>query len=182
MPYCVTRQGYWGVDPEDCYTVEIAAGGIDYCNPDALVSKYPGEFQEFTDPREAAAVALEIAEQWQKDCPDIKVNIAHGFTMGYTMPFEPETRGELLAWAEAEFKGLPKCDCCGGLMPGERDQWQNQDSDWSGEKFCSEYCADKAYWSVVEICQGCEKEMDRAEYQEADGLCEECAAKQDEED
>ena len=48
--YVVTRQIQW---PEGKHVVEISAGGFDYTNPDALVAKYPGEFGEFCDPREA---------------------------------------------------------------------------------------------------------------------------------
>jgi len=175
MKYVVTRQGYWGVDPEDCYTVEIAEGGIDYCNPDALVAKYAGEFEEFIDPREAVQVALEIAEQWQKDCQDIQVNVAYGNTMGMTMPFEASEKAEVIAWGEKEYAGMPKCSCCGEII---LEEWINPDSEWSGEKYCSEYCADKAYWQATVLCQECEKEIPRSEYDEQSGLCEDCLEKE----
>jgi len=37
--YAVTRQHYISND----YVVEVAIGGLEYANPDALVPKYPGE-------------------------------------------------------------------------------------------------------------------------------------------
>jgi len=64
MPYAVTRQSYW---PEGQLAVEVAGGGLDYCNPDALVGKYPGEFEEFLDPREAVKTAIEICREWRAD-------------------------------------------------------------------------------------------------------------------
>jgi hypothetical protein len=33
MKYFVSRQCYWGVEPDDANTVEIAMGGCDYANP-----------------------------------------------------------------------------------------------------------------------------------------------------
>ena len=59
--YCVTRQMYW---PGGTKVVEIADGGLDYCNPDALVSKYNGEFEEFVSPLEAVRTAVRILLQW----------------------------------------------------------------------------------------------------------------------
>ena len=35
--YVITRQAYWGVEENERYVVEIAQGGRDYANPDALV-------------------------------------------------------------------------------------------------------------------------------------------------
>jgi len=114
----VSRQCYWGV--EDPYVVEIAAGGLDYANPDMLCEKYPGEGVEYTDPREAVETALSIAEAWKKDDPNITIGVAAGFTGGNTLPFEPESAKELRAWAERIFKKLPRCTQCGELLSEER--------------------------------------------------------------
>ena len=67
--YFVSRQCYWGVEPDEQNVVEIASGGRDYSNPDMLVEKYAGEGQEYSDPREALEVALSIAKQWKQDKP-----------------------------------------------------------------------------------------------------------------
>lgn len=101
--YIVTRQAYW---PDGQLVVEIARGGIDYCNPDALVPKYPGEFQEFKNPKEAVQVALKILELWKTD-----------YTCGMTIPFEPVSEDELFEWAHQEYKEViyesPASECIG---------------------------------------------------------------------
>jgi len=134
--WVVTRQCYYGA--EYPYTVEIAFGGLDYANPDMYCTKYPGEGDEYTDPREAAQTALEIAKQWQTDEPDKDIGVAYGSTGGYTLPFEKCEEAKLLAWAEKRWEDLPKCQRCGEVM-GE-EGWM----DAYGEiTMCSEYCSDK---------------------------------------
>ena len=139
MKLFVSRQIYWGVEESDSHTVEIASGGRDYSNPDMLVAKYPGEGEEYTNPIEAVKAAIAIATAWKKDCPKLKINIAHGNTGGCTMPFEGSTRKELRAWAEKLYESLPKCDGCGGLIGGDPVII----SDEPDFKFCGEYCAEK---------------------------------------
>jgi hypothetical protein len=144
----VTRQSQW---PEGTYVVEVSGGGIDYTNPGALSKKYKGEFEEFADPREAVETAIRIAQQWQADC-DRKVFIGTGSTGGMTMPFDPEPLNEetfaaLRERAEEEYQEMPKCDRCGDLTGKEK--WHiNGDEDWG--TFCSENCADNAYWESME--------------------------------
>jgi len=138
MPFFVSRQSYWGVDPNETYVVEIAGGGSDYCNPDALCAKYPGEMREYEDPREAVKVALEIAKLWKKAAPKLKISVACGYTGGYTMPFEPSSRVVLVKWANKLYGAMPKCDMCSELLP------ENHYTDEFGEnKFCSERCAER---------------------------------------
>jgi hypothetical protein len=152
MSYFVSRQSYWGVDPEDQNVVEIAHGGLDYANPDMLVSKYEGEGQEYEDPREALTAALAIAEAWKKDQPEIIINIAHGFTGGNTMPFEPDKVEDLKAWAEKAWQALPMCDQCGKVLGKERYHLV-EDPD-IGE-YCSEYCCERA----AEVLHDIEEEV-----------------------
>lgn len=137
--YAVTRQRYW---PEGRPVVEIAYGGLDYCNPDALVTAYPGEFEEYTDPREAVKVGIAILKRWQKDGAK-DATIAVGATLGFTMPFDSDTPENAVAWAEKAWESLPKCDRCGEVLPEK--YYSNADSEWSDDKFCSEYCAEEAY-------------------------------------
>lgn len=117
--YFVSRQCYWGVDPDDQNVVEIASGGLDYANPDMLVAKYAGEGSEYANPVEALEAALEIAKQWKQDKPELKINIAHGFTGGYTMPFEPDSEEQLKEWAQKAYDSLKKCDQCGEILGKE---------------------------------------------------------------
>lgn len=132
----VSRQCYWGV--EDPNVVEIAGGGLDYANADMLVTKYEGEGEEYTDPREAVEVALAIAETWRKDEPFMTIGVAHGHTGGFTMPFELSEEKELKTWAEKIYAALPKCDHCGELL-GDVTY-----SDEFGDfQFCREYCAER---------------------------------------
>lgn len=139
MLFFVSRQCYWGVDPDNCWVVEIAGEGKDYANPDMLCEKYPGEGKEYTDPREAVKAALEIAELWKKDAPDKVINVACGFTGGMTIPFEPSNKAVLIKWANKIYRSLPKCDQCGKLLP-ENGWFTNMSGD---AKFCREHCADR---------------------------------------
>lgn len=163
MPWFVSRQQYFGVEPEERYMVEIAAGGLNYANADMLVSKYSGEGQEYADPREAVNVALEIAEAWQKDKPEIVVNVGHGATGGMTMPFEGSEKDELIAWGEETWEGLEKCPC-GEVMEGAKEWYRigtftsggfyPDDSDVT--KCCSERCSEKysSYQCDGDECDG----------------------------
>lgn len=137
MAWTVTRQCQW---PDGNNVVEVSYGGIDYCNPDALAKEYAGEFLTFDDPREAAETAIEICKQWRKDRPKDKAKVGVGSTGGWTMPFDPTTFKELRRWAKETWAKLEKCGC-GKPLPEKRKRWKADD--WSGEEFCSEYCAMK---------------------------------------
>lgn len=138
----ITRQSYW---PEGTKVVEIALGGRDYSNPDALCKKYEGEFEEFDDPREAARVAIGICKAWRRDGAK-SAKVAVGFTAGFTMPFEPSTFKDILTWGEGQYEALPKCAQCGELLGEERyGSWELQEFDC-----CSERCAEKRYYSEPE--------------------------------
>jgi hypothetical protein len=133
--YTVTRQIQW---PEGRPVVEISRGGIDYTNPDALAAKYSGEFETFADPREAVEVAIDICRKWRKD--GIKgARIARGATGGMTMPFDPCTFPEAIAWAEKRWHELPKCARCGQIIDGP-GYISYEDPDL---RFCREYCAEQ---------------------------------------
>lgn len=135
--YTVTRQIQWpGGDP----VVEVSNGGIDFTNPDALVEKYPGEFEEFDDPRIAVETAIEICKAWRKDgCKKAKVGI--GATGGMTMPFDTCSFKEAIEWANKEYESLGKCDRCGELLPKDHYVIPLEPD----LKFCREYCADETY-------------------------------------
>jgi hypothetical protein len=143
MKFFVSRQIYWGVEPEDSHTVEIAQGGRDYANPDMLVPKYAGEGEEYTDPIKAVEAALEIAEQWRKACPDKTINIAHGCTGGNTLPFEGDEVARLKAWAQKLHESLPRCAKCGEILD-EKETYTLLDDPFE-DKFCSEHCAEETY-------------------------------------
>jgi hypothetical protein len=95
--YTVTRQRQW---PDGVNLVEISAGGVDYCNPDALAAKYSGEFEEYRDPCEAAETAIEICRAWRKDNPKERIAIGLGATAGMTMPFDSCTFVSARQWAK----------------------------------------------------------------------------------
>lgn len=144
MAYFVSRQDYWGQEPDDRYTVEIASGGIDYANPDMLATKYrpQGEGQEYTDPREAAEAAIKVAEAWKKDAPELTINIAHGFTGGCTMPFEGDTVENIRKWAEEAYEKLEKCARCGDVLPEPRKRFKLCEPYGDDGEFCSSNCAE----------------------------------------
>jgi len=133
--WVVTRQCYWF---NGQFMVEIAKGGRDYSNPDALTEKYPGEFEEFTDPVLAVETAIEIHKAWKKDKPMDDIQISHGCTGGDTIPFESTDYESLRNWASEIKSKLPKCDMCGSIL--DPDSYY---TNWSDEKFCSENCVHK---------------------------------------
>ena len=185
--FFVSRQMYFGVDPEDCFMVEIAEGGLDYSGSDMLCSKYAGEGEEYSDPREAVKVAISIAEQWQKDKPEEKINIGEGYTCGMTMPFEGSEKEDLIQWAEDRYSKMEKCPACGEITEDLKEWWgsgsfrhgefmPNND----GEKYCSESCRDKA--STYD-CDGADcdtyyfyEDRNKLEWVESESLCPDCCA------
>lgn len=149
--YVITRQAYWGVEENERYVVEIAQGGRDYANPDALVQEYSGEFGEFEDPREAVEVAISILKQWRKDGQK-NAKIAVGYTGGMTLPFDPDTIPGAKKWAQKEYESLEKCPICSTIMEGSKEWYEAGTFFKSGDflryddgyKYCSESCAEKA--------------------------------------
>jgi hypothetical protein len=142
--YTVTRQRQF---PDGENVVEVSAGDHNYTNPDALVAKYAGEFEEFTDPREAVETAIQIVRDWRKDTRD-PVHIGIGCTLGMTMPFDPTTFKHAREWARKAYEQAPKCAECGSLLPPKRERFRHELSD--GEEFCREYCAEENYRKQIE--------------------------------
>lgn len=151
--YFVSRQCYWGVDPEEQNVVEIASGGHDYANPDMLVPKYTGEGQDYLDPVEAVEAALRIAEEWKFDSPKLSIGIAHGFTGGNTMPFEPDEVEQLKDWAKKAQEELPRCDRCGAV----RKETFTLVHDPDRGQFCSDYCAEMTMDEDAQLEEECEE-------------------------
>jgi hypothetical protein len=143
--WAVTRQHYWywGVDEPESYVVEIAYGGLDYANPDALGATYPGEMNEFYDPREAVRTAYRIAIAWKRDHPELAewIKIATGWTWGSTLPFEQGTIGAAWAYAQKYMEEIDTCAQCGDVVGKERYTLMEYDDD----VFCSEDCAERTY-------------------------------------
>lgn len=140
--YTVTRQIQW---PEGAPVVEISDGGIDYCNPDALVEKYPGEFCEFQNPVEAVETAISICRAWRKD-GEKRATVGIGATGGCTMPFDTCTFRDARKWGKSALAELERCPRCGEIMPEGERYWSH---DFTDDKFCSEYCADEDYFSAI---------------------------------
>ncbi len=146
--YTVTRQIQW---PDGTWIVEISQGGLDYANPDMLVTWYDGEGQTFENPVEALAVARQIRDAWKADASE-DIEIGYGATFGMTMPFSGRTDRELQEWAEKRYRQLvenaPSCDWCGEPMLGGNPGY------WAAmlpeERFCREFCAESACQASVE--------------------------------
>lgn len=138
--YTVTRQLYYYSGEA---IVEIASGGIDYSGSDALSPKYPGEMQEYSDPREAVEVAIRICNLWRKEKPTKYPRVGHGSTLGMGLEIEASTYKDARAWAAKAWEALEKCTNCGNPMPdNKREFWRANDYD--GIDYCSEHCADMA--------------------------------------
>lgn len=143
--YYVSRQRYF---PDGNPVVEIAAGGLDYANPDMLGTKWArlGEGREYADPREAVAAAIAICDAW-KAAGESDAEVAFGATGGFTMPFDPSPYADALAWADQAYEKLPKCAQCGDLFTG-RERYGCHD--FGEYDCCSEYCAEKRYFDDSE--------------------------------
>jgi len=123
--YFVSRQHYW---PDGRRVVEVAIGGRASANPDMIAPRYPGEAEDYTDPREAVEAAISIARAWRSETSDRTIRVAIGATGGMTMPLEGTTFSGARAWAAAEYERRPKCDRCGDVLGrqsytlGDRDE------------------------------------------------------------
>jgi hypothetical protein len=135
MPYFVSRQNYYYSGER---VVEVEAGGLDCAGADMLVPKYPGEGEEYADPREAVKVAVAIRAAWAADLPEEEIFIGVGSSLGMGLELEGGTDEEALAWAEKVYENLPKCDQCGEML-GDNPYMCFSGGD---ERFCSEYCAE----------------------------------------
>ena len=153
--YTVTRQNQW---PEGAFVVEVSAGGIDYTNPDALTARYAGEFETYQDAREAIETAIDIAETWQQDILNARrldtVFLGFGATGGFTMPFDtlpltPAVKRYLRNVARHRYDAAPKCDGCGEILPENGKRYSLIDDHDSAE-YCSEACAEKAFYQAEE--------------------------------
>lgn len=146
--FTVTRQSRW---PDGKLIVEITQGGIDYTNADALCNEFQGEFETFTGLGEAVKAAIAIAEQWKKKAGKTgkEIRMAVGSTMGMSahfddMPANIKTYRSLKKQAAEYDEKLDKCAHCGEVLGDER--YRNADTDWSGDEFCREYCAEQNYY------------------------------------
>lgn len=152
--YTVTRQHQW---PEGAFVVEVSAGSIDYTNPDALTAQYAGEFETYNDAREAIETAVEIAETWQQDILNARrldvVYLGFGATGGFTMPFDtlsltPAVKRYLGMLGRKLYEQAEKC-ACGEILPEKNKRFTLIDN-WDGVEFCSERCAENAFYQAEE--------------------------------
>ena len=123
--------------------MEIAYPGIDYAGTDMLATDYPGE-GEYDDPREALLAAIKVRECLQADYPDEKIGIAFGhFDM---VEGESQDLEELRTEIEKHYESLPKCDICGNIIKDKHIILDDPDFG----RFCSEFCAEEAYFDNEE--------------------------------
>lgn len=141
MPFYVTRQRSW---PDGTLYVEVESGGADSSSPGMLVAKYPGEMREYDNPQDAAKAAIEIRRLWQADEPDESILIAMGTTGGGLVVQDPADYSDrhVMEWADRALDDMEQCPHCGERV--EELEWANPNSEWSGDKFCSERCAERA--------------------------------------
>lgn len=146
--WVVTRQRYWA---DGRQVVEIAQGGRDYSNADALCKRYEGEFEEYEDPRKAVEVAVGILREWRRDLRGNKPlkeddkrgswpHLAVGCTMGFGMNFEDISIRDAETWAQEAYDRLPKYDACGTVVGRE----QATLVDRPDLMFCCPSCAERA--------------------------------------
>jgi hypothetical protein len=144
--YTVIRQRQF---PDGTLVVEVSAGSFDYVNPDCLSSKYAGEGESFSDPREAVETAIQIVRDWRADIRKLPradrqpVSIGVGSTLGMTLPFFPDTFAHAKAWATKVWESLEKCSGCPEPLPDSKRE-RFQANDWDALEYCSERCATRA--------------------------------------
>jgi hypothetical protein len=145
--YHITRQHYWYSGD---YAVEVSRGR-DSCGPDALMPVWEAE-SWYDSPKEAVEAALHIRDWWLElwnkestgeECPDIVVTFSNTGLHGFEG--EAMTDQELMSWAAREYESLVKCDHCGELV-SKNDKYTIDDFD--GDFFCSQNCAENAYWEL----------------------------------
>ena len=141
MPYYVSRQRYYYSGEN---VVEIADDGLDYAGCDMLSGNFKGE-GNYTDPREAVDGAIMVLRRWQEESPEDNPQLAYGHSLGIGLEFEPSELDEVLAWAQREWDGLPKCDHCGEVI---EEKWILDD--FEDMALCSEKCADAVYYNMME--------------------------------
>ena len=144
MTYFVSRQSYYYSGER---VVEIAEGGLDSAGCDMYVSAYPGEGEEYHDPREAVEAAISIWKAWINDS---NIPLPSGVAMGFGCIADLEPTLDLIElreYAEAEYNELEKCAQCGDLVMDKYIIYEFGDE--FGE-FCSEQCADQAYNEMME--------------------------------
>jgi hypothetical protein len=166
----VSRQHYYY---QNIYVVEIATPSIDYASPDMLIEKYRGEGEEYSDPIEAFQNAITVLNAWKRDEPEKEIGLTYGHFD--SCEGEPQEIEEIKKQLYKEYESLPKCDYCNRLL--EEEFYTNPDSEFSGEKFCSAYHAEKAYGEGYEVCSVCEREFQRKELnqlEEYDYICDTC--------
>jgi endogenous inhibitor of DNA gyrase (YacG/DUF329 family) len=145
--FTVTRQIRW---IDGLSVVEVSQGGIEYVNPDALVQKYPGEFEEYVGMKAAIKAAIEVARLWKKDLGRKKhIYIGVGCTHGMSVPFDVKPANKkvfrrLLKEAKTFDEKLPKCVRCGDFLTGK-----NHRNDFNEYPFCSENCAENDYYERI---------------------------------
>ncbi len=138
--YYVSRQCRW---PDGKLLVEIVSGGLDHAGADMLTPRFPGEGQEYADPREAVEVAVRICAAWREVSTRAEwPRLAYGSTLGGICETEPCSFSAARKAAKATWEALEKCERCGEPLPDKRKRFRA--NDWDGLEYCSSDCAERA--------------------------------------
>lgn len=135
--YCVSRQRVW---PDGDLVVEIAAF-LDAAGPDMLVPTFrmEGEAGEFRDPREAAEAADAVRRAWARTLRRERLSIP--IPIVFSSVLGPIDRwhavADVMEWAEARYKRIPKCTVCG------KPVYEEPVHTFTGSIVCGERCLDR---------------------------------------
>lgn len=157
--YHVTRQIYYYSGE---YAVEISRGR-DGCGPDALMPHWEAEGY-YTDPREAAEAAIKVHQLWfdlwckeRTGDEDTQIIVTVSNTGFHGIEGEDMSYEEIRKWAQQEYSNLVKCEQCGELVTDKEHYTMEGEEDVF---YCSENCAENAYWEWMnEITQEEEDEQ-----------------------
>ena len=86
----------------------------------------------------ARATAIRLENGWAADNDSLMIHPIQ--LASYPCDLSDQSLAELRQWAVEHDEKLPKCDHCGEIIG--RETYTNSESEWTGFKFCSEYCAE----------------------------------------
>lgn len=188
--YTITRQQpYYANQDRDkpLYTVEVVRGDFEQSGSDCLTPAYKflGEWETYLSAVEAVEQAIKLRNRWREDTlpNDFDIEIAFGATHDGMFELDSDndsqTDEELLEVAKKLDEDAPRCQWCGDFIGQEK--YGNEDTVMFGEyPFCSEHCADRAYWEADVMCGVCEKECRRSDMHN-EWQCEACYENEQEE-
>jgi hypothetical protein len=112
---------------------------------------------EYNNPVEAVESAILLYKLWQSKSPEMVIGLAYGSLLDmvegeFTLDIQ-----SIRDWSTKEFESLEKCPVCGDILPDKRNRYTLVDIE--EDEYCSEYCAEKACYSMYDYNDELESEV-----------------------